>query len=180
MFSGMTHTSRSDKTAHPRRALRPILLASALGLAAAGCAVAHADTPATTRADVERACAGLDPELRGKSVLEGTEAIVRVKSRRVRIDRPHRFVPIGADVAIRANAESTPAFLQRRAQCEIAQNAVYGEASPTYSSRSPLAVRDVDVHVKRRGSTYVLEIRSDEPSSARDVQDRAHRLVADR
>ena len=75
-----------------------------------------------------------------------------------------------------AEPDSNPAYLERRARCEIAQNRAWGESSPTFASNNPLAVEDVDVRVERRGPYMVFELRSDTPASARSIQERARTL----
>ncbi|MEM9458379.1 MAG: hypothetical protein AAGF11_29650 [Myxococcota bacterium] len=124
------------------------------------------------RPDPERACHGLDQQTRSQSVLaHGT--VADIDDRHERVGKQRRRVARGADIAVHAEPNSNPAYLERRARCEIAQNRAWGEASPTHASDSPLAVKDVDVRVERRGPYMVFELRSDTPESARSIQERA-------
>jgi hypothetical protein len=152
-------------------------LALALGAAiVAGCA--GTTPPAqSAQAHADSACVGL-ADARHRSILGDDARIVRVAAKSAEIQRPYHHVPIGADVAILAEDGVTPAYLERRARCEVAQNAALGAQSPTYSAESPLAVEDVSVSVRSAGPTHVVELRSDSPSNARDVEKRARALAA--
>jgi len=157
----------------PTKTTTIVALAGVLGLFAAGCATTH--TPQTSASAPTDACAGLDSAARTESVLNGS-TVVDVSHAHADVGKQLVRVPRGADLAIRVEPDTNPAYLERRANCEIAQNTALGEHSPTYSDDNPLAVDDVQVHVARRGATYVFELRSNSPSDARSIQERAAAL----
>ncbi|MCI0570459.1 MAG: hypothetical protein L0Y66_06885 [Myxococcaceae bacterium] len=83
---------------------------------------------------------------------------------------------VGATVTFRAVPGMTAEWLQRVVDCHLARNAALGHVVPEMPD-CPLVPKGVQAQVRSTGSGFAVEIRSDDPATAREILSRAQRLL---
>lgn len=137
----------------------------------------HAASAALLDAEA-KACAGLSPNDRDISPFEHREDIAGVEPLRdvgvsgfQPLDRP-----TGAIVTFRAVPGMSTEWLQRVVDCHLARNAASGHEVPEMPD-CPLVPVAVTAKVTSTGNGFAVAIRSENPAAAKEVLDRAQRLV---
>lgn len=116
--------------------------------------------------DAERAgCVGIADDDRDMSPFEHREDVASVEMR-----------PDGALVFFRAVPRLTEQRLQRVIDCHLARNAALGHAVPEMPA-CPLVPKGVSATVASTPTGLAVTLRSDDPTTVRDVQRRAQTLV---
>jgi hypothetical protein len=86
---------------------------------------------------------------------------------------------VGAVVTIRARPGLTAEWLQRLVNCDLAHNSAL-RRSVAEMPNSPLGFRGATAHVRSTGDGFAVEIRSNEPETARQILTTAQRLYQQR
>jgi hypothetical protein len=141
----------------------------------------HRAASAALREAEASACAGIAPSDRDTSPFQHPDDIARVEPFRpnqydVRAG-PRRETIGGAVVSFRAVPGLDVDSLQRVVNCHLARNAALGHVVPEMAD-CPLVPRDVEAHVSATDHGLDVTISSSEPESAREVLERAKRLMA--
>jgi hypothetical protein len=121
-----------------------------------------------------RSCVGITPDDRDISPFLRVEDIAGVA--------PYPSPPAtaeGASVTFRAVPGVTAKWLQRVVDCHLARNAAVGHIALDMPD-CPLVPKGTEATVRGTPSGFVVRVRSDDPASAREILDRARRLVARR
>lgn len=125
-----------------------------------------------------RACAGVPEPDRDMSPFSHREDIESVDLLYVRASGGRSAARLlGATVVFRAVPGMTAEWFQRVIDCHLARNAALGHDVP-WMPYCPLVLRDVSAQVKSTGRGFVVEIQSDDVGRAREILERAQRLVA--
>ena len=142
-------------------------------------AAQHRAASAALRDAEATACAGISDD-RDVSPFEHRDDIARVES----LTEPTSQGKAGsvsrnagATVAVRALPGLTSEWLQRIVDCHLARNAALGHVVPEMPD-CPLVPRGVEARVRPAGNGFAVDIRADDPDSAREILDRARRLIA--
>lgn len=126
-----------------------------------------------------RACGGIDLHDRDMSPFEHTEDITDVRSLDIPEANAGSKLPnarsVGAVVTFRAVPGMTAEWLQRLVECHLARNASLGHVVPEMPN-CPLVVNGAQARVNSTGDGFAVEIRSDDPATAREITARAQRL----
>lgn len=141
-------------------------------------AAQHRAAAASLRQAEATACVGLSEEDRAMSPFEhhadiaGVEAFTQPtassKAGPTRRDA-------GATVTFRAVPGLTAEWLQRLVDCHLARNAALGHDVPEMPN-CPLVPRGVVAHARSTGAGFAVDIESNDPDTAREILERAHRL----
>jgi hypothetical protein len=138
----------------------------------------HRAASAALRHAEARACVGINPDDRDMSPFVHVEDIVSVEElvdhARGGYAKPH-VRKVGARVTFHAVPGMTAERLQRMIDCHLARNASLGHVVPEMGN-CPLVPKGVKAQVKATGNGFVVEIRSDDPETAREILSRAERL----
>lgn len=140
----------------------------------------HRAASASLRAAEARACVGIPEDDRVISPFERSDDIASVEPflLHVPVDEPSSYRrPVGAVVTFRAVPGLTAEWLQREIDCHLARNTAVGNVVPEMPD-CPLVPRDVEAHVRATGTGFAVELRSDDPETAREILDRAERELA--
>lgn len=141
----------------------------------------HRAGSAALRAAEGRACVGIDADDRDISPFEHTEDIAGVAP--LKIPNPNSVgkLPnealVGATVTFRAVPGMTAEWLQRVVDCHLARNASLGHVVPEMPN-CPLVPNGATATVASTGSGFAVSIRSNDPSTAKEILARAQRLVS--
>lgn len=143
-------------------------------------AAQHRAASAELRAAEAKACTGLSEDERAMSPFEHPDDIASVEpfvqqTPGGKASSYHRRV--GAVVTFRAVPGLTAEWLQREIDCHLARNAALGHVVPEMPD-CPLVPRGVEAHVRSAGGGFAVEIKSDDVDTAREILERAERLVA--
>lgn len=143
-------------------------------------AAEHRAAAAALVAAETQACTGLSEDDRATSPLERRDDIASVDplvetSESSKGGKTARQV--GATVTLRAVPGLTSEYLQRLVECHLARNAALGHAVPEMPD-CPLVPKGVTARVRSAGTGFAVDVRSDDPDTAREVLARAKRLVA--
>lgn len=142
----------------------------------------HRAASAALRYAEATACAGIDPDDRDISPFDRIEDIARVEplEEELSSSAPSRGLPprrtVGAVVIFRARPGVTAEWLQLIVDCHIARNAARGHVVPEMPS-CPLVPKGVGARVTSTGNGFAVAIRSDDQTVAREVLERARRLL---
>lgn len=145
-------------------------------------AAQHRAASAALRAAEAQACVGISPEDRDMSPFEhaGDIASVGPFVESVSVGGEGGGVykrPAGAVVTFLAVPGMTAEWLQRLVDCHLARNAALGNVVPEMPN-CPVVPRGAEARVQSNGNGFAVEIRSDDPATAREILARAQRLVA--
>lgn len=122
------------------------------------------------------ACQGIEDVDRDESPFVHIPDILKVE-KLVQIDSKQRVrKDLGARITLRAVKGLTSQWVQRLIDCRIAANAALGYDVPEFPN-DPLAVPDVKTRVTSVANGFAVEVTHLAPSSAREIQDRAQRLL---
>lgn len=124
------------------------------------------------------ACAGIAEEDRAESPFAHREDIRSVSEleEERRSGRQTRDVLVGATVEFRAVPELTEEWLQRLVDCHLARNASLGHQIEGMDY-CPLVPAGVQADVRSVGDGFAIDVRSDDPQTAREVLRRAKALT---
>lgn len=149
-----------------------------VGLVVAMCGTALAQTPAPV---VEKpACRGIpESDWGGSALVDGqlVRSVQQIKSE-APVSEAETVVPRGgARIALRAAPGMTAEWLQRIAECHMAQVAA---ASPWMLTSSPLDVKGALISVQSSGDGFAVDITSPDLKVAKDILTRARGLTPPR
>ncbi len=125
-----------------------------------------------------QACAGISVEDRDMSPFEHVEDIANVQP----FTEPHGSPKAptqrtaGAIITFRAVPGMTAEWLQREVDCHLARNASLGHVVPEMPN-CPLVPRGATARVASTGNGFTVTIRSDDDDTARDILNRAQRIL---
>ena len=142
-------------------------------------AAQHRAAAASLRQAEATACVGLSDEDRSMSPFEhhadiaGVEAFTEPTAASSKGGATRRAA--GATVTFRAVPGLTAEWLQRLVDCHLARNAALGHDVPEMPN-CPLVPKDVVAHVHSSGAGFAVDIESENPDTAREILERAHRL----
>jgi len=139
-------------------------------------AAAHRAASQELRDAEAKECAGLSALDRDMSPFVHREDIMAVE--KLEGDGTDKLPPPlqGAAPVVRSVPGMTVQWLQRQVNCHQARMAVMGHDAPEMRS-CPLAPRNVTAVVTSRPTGFAVEMRSDDPATAREILQRAGRLV---
>lgn len=134
-------------------------------------AAEHRAESAALRAAADGACAGLPPGDRDVSPFERAAAIEEVAALGGEDD--------GAVVTFRQEPGLTAGRLAHQLACHQARYAALGRDAPG-AAVDPIAPAGVEARVSQGGGVLEVELTADEPATAKEVLDRAERLIEGR
>jgi hypothetical protein len=125
------------------------------------------------------ACAGIDPADRDVSPFFHREDIASVAplERTVKQGKQTTGVPSGSAITFRAVPMLTAEWLQHEVNCHLARAAAVGFEMPEMNY-CPLMLKGVKATVSSVGDGFVVQVVSDDPETAKQIQSRAQSLVA--
>jgi hypothetical protein len=126
-----------------------------------------------------QACSGIDAADRDESPFYHREDISTVAplERTVKNGKQSTTVAAGATVTFRAVPMLTAQWLQHEINCHLARAAAVGFDMPEMSY-CPLMLKGVKATVTPAGDTFVVQVESDEPNTAKEILSRSQALVA--
>lgn len=136
-------------------------------------AASHRAASASLRDVESRACVGIATDDRDISPFEHVEDIASVEPLIENVGA--RKIPAGAIVNFRPVPGMTTEWLQHVMDCHLARNASLGHVTSEMPN-CPLVPRGAQASVRSTGSGFAVAIRSDDPTSAREILARALRL----
>lgn len=140
----------------------------------------HRTASAELRAAEAGACAGIASEDRDMSPFERVADIANVEPlvEQTRVGRTSalRTETVGAIVTFRAVPGLTAESLQRIVDCHLARNAALGHVVPEMPN-CPLVPRGARARVRSVGNGFAVDIRGDDETAAREIRERAERLI---
>ena len=139
-----------------------------------------ADHRAASKAlrDVEAsACSGLSDIDRDMSPFAHREDIVKVEPLGAGGSPKAPPRTAGAIITFRATQGMTAQWLQRLVDCHLARSAAMGHEVPEMEY-CPLMPKNVKARVTTEGAGFIVEVRSDDSESAKEILKRAQALVA--
>lgn len=140
----------------------------------------HRAAAAALVAAEQQACAGIAEDDRAMSPFEHSadlESVEPLVERTYSSKAGTAGRQVGALVTFRAVPGLTAEWLQREIDCHLARNAALGHVVPEMPD-CPLVPKGVSARVRSAGAGFAVEVRSDDPDTAREVLARAQRLVA--
>ncbi len=142
-------------------------------------AAAHRKASAALRSAEATACAGISIADRDMGPFEHPDEISGVEPfvQNVSGSKGQQPRQMGAIVTFRAVPGLTVEWLQRSVDCQIARSAALGYVVPEMPD-CPLIPKGVEAHVRSSGTGFKVEIRSDDPTTAREILARADRFAA--
>lgn len=137
----------------------------------------HRAGSAALREAEARACVGLNADDRDGSPFEHVNDIAGVEPLIEKSGTPKAPAQrtVGATVTFRAVPGMTAEWLQRLVDCHLARNASLGHVVPEMPN-CPLVPKGAEARVTSTGNGLAVAIRSDDPTTAREVLSRAERL----
>lgn len=125
-----------------------------------------------------RACVGMAEGDRDMSPFMHTEDIATVTplNEGASSGKSPSYRMAGATIIFRAVPGMTAEWMQRLVDCHLARNSALGHVAPEMPN-CQLVPKGVTARVKSAGDGFAVEVRSDDPATAREVLDRAERLV---
>jgi hypothetical protein len=138
----------------------------------------HRAASGALRQAEDKACTGVDADDRDISPFERTEDIAGIEplvERHGGGRTPVRDVTAGVRVLFQPVPGLTVELLQREIDCHLARNAVLGHDLPEMPD-CPLVPKGADARVRAAEKGLVVEVRSDDSSSAAEIVARAQRL----
>lgn len=143
-------------------------------------AAAHEGAAKALRDAEANACAGISPEDRAISPFERTGDVASVEPLVLPAANAPNQLPnertVGAVVTFRAVPGLTAEWLQRAIDCHLARNAALGHEVPEMPN-CPLVPKGVTARVVSSGARFAVQIKADEPATAREVLERARRVL---
>ena len=140
-------------------------------------AAAHRAASQALREAEAKECVGISPLDRDMGPFVHQEDIVAVE--RLESGGTDKLPPHleGAAVVFRAVPGMTAQWLQRLVNCHAARMAVLGHDAPEMQ-HCPLVSHNLTAVVTPRSTGFAVEMRSDDPDTAREILQRAKQLVS--
>jgi hypothetical protein len=141
-------------------------------------AAEHRAASAALRSAEAQACAGIPPEDRDMSPFEHTDDIASVQPLMEPSGPPKARMQrtAGAIITFRAVPGMTAEWLQREVDCHLARNASLGHVMPEMPT-CPLVPNGARARVTSTGSGFAVTVRSDDDQAAKEILERAQKLV---
>ena len=142
-------------------------------------AAQHRAASAALAAAEAQACVGISESDRAMSPFEHAGDIASVEGLYDRTTSSKTGTSsrlAGAVVTFRAVPGLTAEWLQRSIDCHLARNASLGHVVPEMPN-CPLVPRGVSARVRSTGTGFAVEVRSDDPDTAREILARAQRSL---
>jgi len=140
-------------------------------------AAEHRAASEALRAAEARACAGVEDDDRDESPFVHTPDILAVRELNVTEGKQLVNRRKGARITLRPVRGLTAQWLQQLVDCRIAENAALGYQVPEFPN-DPLAVPGVTARVSAEPNSFAVDVEHDSEERAREIQERAARLVA--
>ena len=158
--------------------MKRLMIACAFMLSLTAAAAAGLAAPAS--ADPATACRGVPEAVRDGSPITNPQNIrtvqeVKVDPREAGMESETIVRRAGARLVLGARPGLTTEWLQRIAECHLAESAA--QPSPSKATRSPLDVRGAAVIVSSTGDGFMVDITSSDRRAAKEILARARALA---